>query len=233
MPDSGPRRATPRPRLVLFDLDDTLCDHDTSLRLRLRRAFAAAGHDLPAPEMDALIEAAMPTAFSYPERFADLLATHGVTDPALQQRGVDAYLSDRYHGLELFEEALSVVEAIKRQARVGMITNGPTEIQRNKIIRLEIAELFPFVLISEEVGVWKPDPAIFQRALELGEAAPEEAVYVGDSPEHDIAGARAAGITSVWINRTGRAWAGGPPPDYEIGNLRELFPLFGFDPPSE
>lgn len=44
-----------------------------------------------------------------------------------------------------------------------------------------------------------------------------------------MAGARAAGLASVWVNRNGREWPGGPPPDYTIANLRELLPLFGFD----
>ena len=217
-----------RPRLVLFDLDDTLCDHDSSLRLRLRMAFASACSGIDRMDLDALVAASVERSVAGTDHFADVLAAHGVCEPERVQRAVTHYVADRYRGLKLFDESLAVVEAIKRQARVGMITNGPSEIQRNKILRLEIADLFPFVLVSEEVGVWKPDPTIFRRALELGEAEPAEAVYVGDSPEHDVAGARAAGLRSVWVNRRGRAWPGGPPPDFEVRNLRDLFPLLGF-----
>jgi FMN phosphatase YigB (HAD superfamily) len=116
---------------------------------------------------------------------------------------------------------------VRQHARVGMITNGPSQIQRDKITRLAIAELFEFILVSEEEGVWKPDPVIFERALELTGMQARDAVYVGDSPEHDIAGARAAGIRSIWINRRGRDWPGGPPPDHVIASLLELPTLLG------
>jgi len=218
-----------RPKLVLFDLDDTLCDHNASLRLRLRVAFAEACRGLDDVDLDALVEAAVARSVFGTDHFADILTTVGAGTPERVERAVASYVSDRYRGLKLFDEALEVVDAVRQHVRVGMITNGPSVIQRNKIARLRIADAFPFILVSEEVGVWKPDPAIFQRALELGEAAPHEAVYVGDNPEHDVAGARAAGLASVWVNRTGREWPGGPPPDYTIANLRELLPLFGFD----
>ncbi|MDI3339705.1 MAG: HAD family hydrolase [Sphaerobacter sp.] len=219
-----------RPKLVLFDLDDTLCDHQASLRLRLRIAFEAACRGLPGIDLDALVEASVQRAVFGTDHFAEVLALAGVRDQARVEQAVASYVSDRYRGLRLFDEALEVVEAVRQYARVGLITNGPSEIQRSKIARLQIAHIFPFILVSEEVGVWKPDPAIFHRALALGEAAPHEAVYVGDNPEHDVAGAQRAGLISVWVNRTGRDWPGGPPPDYVVGNLRELLPLFGFGP---
>lgn len=222
-----------RPKLVLFDLDDTLCDHDRALRMRVKLAFAAASEGIEGVDLDTLVDAAVARSVFGTDHFAEVLATAGVTGDDRLRRAVEAYVGDRYLGLELFEEAVDVVNTIKRQARVGMITNGPSEIQRNKILRLGIVDLFPFVIVSEEAGVWKPDPAIFERALELGEARPDEAVYVGDTPEHDVAGAKAAGVTAVWINRPGREWPGGPEPDYEIHDLRELLDLFGFDQPDD
>jgi 2-haloalkanoic acid dehalogenase type II len=64
------------------------------------------------------------------------------------------------------------------------------------------------VVTSAEVGVAKPDPAIFERALELARARPGEAVHVGDSPANDVAGARAAGIRPVLVARDGSPPAG-------------------------
>ena len=69
--------------------------------------------------------------------------------PVRVERAVASYVGDRYRGLALFDESLEVVESIKQQARVGLITNGPSAIQRDKLLRLEITELFPFVLVSE------------------------------------------------------------------------------------
>ena len=216
------------PKLVLFDLDDTLCDHDTSLRLRLRLAFKAALDGMPGIDLDEVVEASVQRSIAGTDHFADVLAAFGMTDPERVERAVSLYVSDRYRGLQLFEDTLEVVETIKRYADVGIITNGPSKIQRDKILMLELSDVFPIILISEEVGSWKPDPAIFHRALELGNASPGEAVFVGDSPDHDIAGARAAGLTTIWMNRRGRPWAGGQPADYEIRALRDLLTLFTF-----
>lgn len=218
-----------RPKLILFDLDDTLCDHDTSLRLRLRMAFAAAIGDELATDLDDLVDASVQRSISGTDHFHEILALFGTTDPQAIERAVASYVADRYYGLEMFEEALEVIDVIKRQATVGIVTNGPSRIQRDKVLKLQIGDLFSFILVSEEEGSWKPDPVIFRRALELGKAQPEEAVFVGDSPDHDIAGAHAAGLTSVWVNRRGRAWPGGPAPNYEISDLRELISLLGFE----
>lgn len=218
-------------RLVLFDLDDTLCDHYVSHRLRLRRAFDAALEGYPEHDLELLVEEAA-QQIGGTAHFAEVLGRAGLTDPERCQRAVDLYRADRFLGLELFAEALEVVDAVAQHARIGMITNGPSGIQREKIRLLGIGDLFPFILVSEEENAWKPDPAIFARALELAGVAPGEAVYVGDSPENDVAGARAAGLASVWINRRGRAWPGGPPPDFEISDLRQLLPLLGLAKPG-
>lgn len=216
------------PRLVLFDLDDTLCDHDGSLRVRLTASFAAAFSGSPPEHLPEIVEESMEISVFGTEHFSDVLRPHGVTDAGLLQAAADVYVSDRYRGLQLYPEAVDVVRSISRQAGVGMITNGPSDIQRGKIELLGIESLFPFILVSEEVDIWKPDPRIFQRAMELGNAGPDETVYIGDNPGHDVAGAQAAGVTSVWVNRRQATWPGGNPPDHVIDDLRQLFDIFSF-----
>ena len=84
-----------------------------------------------------------------------------------------------------------------------------------------LLELVDGVVTSAEVGVAKPDARVFRRALELANARPEEAVHVGDSPDNDVEGARAAGIRAVLLRRNGE-----PPPGMEsIRSLRALAPL--------
>lgn len=215
------------PKLVLFDLDDTLCDHDRALRIRLRRAFRAVLGEPDDAVLDAAVDASVSRAIAGTEHFAEILMSHGLKQTDAVAHAIEIYLSDRYFGLELFSETLDVIDLIKRRATVGIITNGPSQIQRDKVIRLRISELFSFILISEEEGISKPDPVIFQRALELGNATPAEAIFVGDSPENDIVGAQAAGLTSVWMNRRERVWPGGTPADHVIQDLRELLPIIG------
>ena len=111
---------------------------------------------------------------------------------------------------------------------IGIVTNGPTEVQHAKLELLGIDRLVDFVLVSEEFGVAKPDPRIFREALRLAGVAAEDAVFVGDSAEFDIAGAQAAGIPTVWVNRHRRPWTGpGLPPTRQISALAELPQLLG------
>ena len=107
-----------------------------------------------------------------------------------------------------------------------MITNGPTETQHAKIDLLGIRAHFDFIIVSEEFGVPKPEAAIFEEALRLGRAEPDRSVFIGDSPEHDIAGAHNAGIRSVWMNRSGRRWAGPiQEPDFSVDSLTAVMQL--------
>jgi putative hydrolase of the HAD superfamily len=84
-----------------------------------------------------------------------------------------------------------------------------------------VLELVDAVVTSAEVGAAKPDARVFRRALELTGAGAAEAVHVGDSPDNDVEGARAAGIRAVLLRRNGE-----PPPGVEsIRSLCELAPL--------
>jgi HAD superfamily hydrolase (TIGR01509 family) len=84
-----------------------------------------------------------------------------------------------------------------------------------------LLELVDGVVTSAEVGVPKPDARVFRRALELARVDADQAIHVGDSPDNDVKGARAAGIRAVLLQRDGE-----PPPGVEhIRSLRELAPL--------
>ena len=223
-PPDAPAPASPR--LLLFDLDDTLCDYAAARAMRLRRAFAPALATLPpgrAPHPDDLIAASVAIHPHGTDHFPDLLARYGVADPAVAVAAADWYRANRFHGLALFGDTVAALRSLRDQVperRMGLVTNGPAEIQRAKVALLAIAPLVDFVLVSEAFGAWKPDPAIFREALRLGGATAAEAVFLGDSAEHDIAGARAAGIRAVWMNRAGVPWPGpGPAPDDAVRDL--------------
>jgi HAD superfamily hydrolase (TIGR01509 family) len=83
-----------------------------------------------------------------------------------------------------------------------------------------------FVLVSEAVQAYKPDPRVFRRALEQLGLQPHEVLHVGDSDIDDVKGAKAAGLRVAWLNRTGRhARPEVSAPDHEIRDLTELLPL--------
>jgi len=173
------------------------------------------------------------------DHFADLLRDHGLDDPAVAEAARDWYRANRFHGLALFEDAEATLLALRRTARtagarIGLVTNGPSEVQRAKITLLAVERLVDFVLVSEEVGSWKPEAAIFAEALRRGGAGPDDALFIGDSLEHDMAGAAAAGIRTVWSNRHGRTCRPGDArPDHEVVSLAEVLTLLGIDGPPD
>ncbi len=220
------------PDLVLLDLDDTLCDYASARSLRLRLAFDRALGYLPKrPEID-LDQLVAESIAIHPhgiDHFHELLARYDAATPEGVASAQQWYRTNRFHGLKLFEDAVETLLALRSASparRIGMITNGPTETQHAKIDLLGIRAHFDFIIVSEEFGVPKPEAAIFEEALRLGRAEPDRSVFIGDSPEHDIAGAHNAGIRSVWMNRSGRRWAGPiREPAFSVDSLTAVAPL--------
>jgi HAD superfamily hydrolase (TIGR01549 family) len=217
------------PALVLFDLDDTLCDYAGARARRLRIAFRTALVHAPGGgadvDLDRMIDESVAIHPHASEHFGDLLAGYGVADPAVTQAARTWYHTNRFLGLALFADALGILRAIRAAVpgrRIGLVTNGPADVQRDKIDLLGLAPSIDFILISGEFGAAKPDPAIFHEALRRGRATSDQTVFIGDSPEYDVAGARAAGIRAIWMNRSGRPWPTAPPPPAQVRSLEEI-----------
>ncbi|MCC7021983.1 MAG: HAD family hydrolase [Thermomicrobiales bacterium] len=233
----------PLPRAIFFDLDDTLCDYAAARRSRLRYAFSLGtdGQPIARPgvDLERMIAESIAMHPHGVDHFEALFARHGRLDPGEARAASDWYRTNRFHDLDLFPEADAVLRAVRRaqtpgpsghERAIGIITNGPAEVQRAKFERLGLAELVDFVIISGEFGAAKPDRAVFEEALRRSGATAEDAIFVGDAPEFDIAGAQGAGIRSVWVNRDGVAWASpSAPPCRVIRRIEELPPLVGSD----
>jgi putative hydrolase of the HAD superfamily len=225
----------PCPSLILFDLDDTLCDYGAARRIRLRQAFTTALADCPGGvervDLDKMVDESIARHPHGSDHFGELLREYGVDDDEVTREVRKWFHANRFLGLELFPDAMATLQAIRSACpgvRIGLITNGPEEIQTDKIALLELESLVDFAIISGVFGVAKPDPSIFREGLRLGNATAEETLFVGDSPEFDIAGAHGAGIRTVWINRTGHPWSwNGPAPDFTVSSLTELAGLLG------
>ena len=136
---------------------------------------------------------------------------------------------------EVVPSAVSVdprTEAMLRDLRsadvpVGVVTNGPTEMQWAKVRNTGVADLVEAVVVSEEFGVNKPDPAIFEHALSLIGASPSETLFVGDNPEADIGGASGVGMRTAWMSH-GRSWKIAPyRPTHVIEHVWDVRPLLG------
>ena len=237
----APQPLDPRPKAVLFDLDDTLCDYTAAREARLRRAFTLSPEggcqSREAIDLDRMIAESIQMHPHGADHFEELFARFGLTDAGEARAAADWYRKNRFHSLRLFTGVETVFSKVRdavshdepMAARpIGIVTNGPTEVQHAKLELLGINDLVDFVLVSEEFGVAKPDPEIFRGALRLAGVRPEEAIFVGDSVEFDMAGAQTAGIPTVWVNRQQRPWTDpGPPPTRQIRSLADLPQLFG------
>ncbi|MCI4319090.1 MAG: HAD family hydrolase [Thermoplasmata archaeon] len=94
-----------------------------------------------------------------------------------------------------------LLTGLAKSARLGIVSNNPRRGQLDKLRAIGLADRFKVVMTSEEAGAAKPDPEIFQAALDKLGVARDEAVMVGDSWAADVLGARAAGLVAVWFNR--------------------------------
>lgn len=150
----------------------------------------------------------------------------GISDPHLGQRLADYFPEARKESPYLYEESLEVLEQLKGRYQLLLLTNGSPGLQRVKLqITPEIAPYFDHIVISGAFGRGKPDPSIFQHALEKFNLAAEDVLMVGDNLMTDIIGAEKAGIRSVWINREDKSAHDSIIPTYEIQHLTELLTI--------
>ncbi|MDL9980796.1 HAD family hydrolase [Microbacterium sp. ASV49] len=152
------------------------------------------------------------------------LAQVGVTDATAATEAFELHTALEGNAFALYPEAMDVLAALRdRGIRTAVITNGPSGLQRSKLMAVDLAEGFDAVLVSGEVGIQKPDAAIFALAVERLGVSPGEALHIGDNQVADVGGARGAGLTAVWIDRNGAALASEP--HHVVDDLRGLLPL--------
>ena len=209
-------------RAILFDLDDTLYDLRSYWRERLRLALGLVQARYAQLDHEALVLAALSERV-FIEHWPDFLRRQGVDDEALIAEAHEVFRREWFERMALADDAASTLAALSSRYRLGLITNGPSAIQRRKIEHFGLAEYFDALIVSGEVGVAKPDPAIFRLALERMGVEPVEALFVGDAPEYDLRGAAAAGVPFVWMNPGGEALPEGfTQPLARISRLGEL-----------
>jgi putative hydrolase of the HAD superfamily len=164
-----------------------------------------------------------------PEVWRAALEKFGIDDPRLAAAMSATYIECQRRGHPLIEGAGALVRSLRGHRRIGLLTNGPADIQRLKFQSTGLAECFDAVVISGERGVGKPDPAVFAYALQQLGTTVQSTVMVGDSWERDVLGALGVGMAAVWVA------AGRTQPETHpdvtvvdsVGELADIMPWWG------
>ena len=152
------------------------------------------------------------------------LAAAGMSDDGLVDAAANAFRVARRTVQLVDPDAEALVRDLARDHRLALVTNGAPDVQREKLSQTALASFFEVTVISGEIGIGKPDPRIFEAALASLEIGPNDAVMIGDSLARDIAGAHAAGLRAIWIDRASRenVPAPAPVPDARVTALKEV-----------
>jgi len=153
-----------------------------------------------------VVEPIVPTAVrGVPEVVAEL----GLAETVGGRRAMDIWFFDgAWDLLKPLPDVVETISTLSRDYTLGIVTNGPDDVQQAKVERLGLRGLVGYVVTSEAAGSEKPDARIFERALSLAGVQADEAVFVGDRLDVDVAGAQGAGMRAVWLDRMGGALDG-------------------------
>lgn len=228
-------------KAIFFDIDDTL--YSTSLFAAHARknsvdAMVKAGLKLPHEAiLKELEEVIAEFSSNYEHHFDKLLLRipkrcyDGINPALIVAAGVVAYHETKFRELKLFPD---VLPALKRLARTdlirGIISAGLEIKQAEKLIRLRIYQLLTptAIFFSDQIGISKPNPKLYQRACSELNIAPSETMYVGDNPPQDIDPPNKIGMITVLIQRTGNKYVmakSKTKPRHVIHNLNELLAI--------
>lgn len=221
-------------RAVLFDLDDTLFDHahcaDAALAgvrglhgcfERLEMARLAQAHSTILEELHLeVLSGRLDLDAARVERFRRLFEAAGErVEPEIAAAAATAYRRGYVSARRAIAGARDLLAAVRQYAQVVVVSNNLLQEQQEKLRHCELDPYVDVLVVSEEAGVSKPEPRIFEIALARARCAATDAVMVGDSWTNDIEGARAAGIRPVWFNRSGQQ-----APDPQVDVITALQP---------
>ena len=154
------------------------------------------------------------------EAFRETLKDIGKPSDALASHLNQLYMQHRFKDIHLFDDVLPALDTLKAKYALGILSNGNTYPRH-----FGLEEMFQFAVFSQDCGIEKPDPKIFQRAVEQAGYSKNELLHVGDSLEDDIGGASGAGVRCVWLNRNQTKRDLTLKADREISSLLELLEL--------
>ncbi|MFK8045794.1 MAG: YjjG family noncanonical pyrimidine nucleotidase [Crocinitomicaceae bacterium] len=201
---------------VFFDLDHTIWDFEKNSQEALVEIFDLHSSIL----RDVQYQLFYPKYKAINEQYWDLYRKNKVTKEELRVgRFRDAfnlfghsfeydfldqfakdYLARSPFKTNLFADSHEVLTYLQSKYELHIITNGFKDVQYIKLRESKLAAYFNVIVCSDEVGVKKPNPAIFKFAMQKANAKPEESFMIGDCPDADVKGALAVGMNAAWFN---------------------------------
>jgi 2-haloacid dehalogenase len=229
---------TKKYKSIFFDADDTLFDYPRAERAALLaclnefqirsapeiflNAYRRHNHDM----WQAFERGETDQATLRVERFRRLAAELNITDLPLDR--VSSFYLEALSGQpQLLPGALDLVRELAKRFPLALITNGIASVQNKRFASSPITSYFQSIVISEEVGIAKPDPRIFTPALQKIGVEAADVLYVGDSVSSDMAAARNAGMDFCWLNPGSIPVPDGYSPTHIIGSIKELLDCRG------
>jgi putative hydrolase of the HAD superfamily len=224
---------------IFFDLDHTIWDFDRNAEETLHELYGIYGlRDLGLHSADLFIQ-------TYTQNNHRLWAEYHLgkitktqlrgarfkktfLDLGMEPEIIPAGFEDDYVRLcptktNLFPDAHETLQYLQSKYTLHLISNGFSESQGTKINTTNIGRYFRHVIISEVVGVNKPDKAIFQHALDLAQTTKDKSLMIGDSLEADVYGALNFGMDAIYFNPAGLEKPDNVPS--QINHLKELMTI--------
>jgi putative hydrolase of the HAD superfamily len=198
---------------VFFDLDHTLWDFDKNSALAFQRVFQAYPISVP---LESFLEVYEPVNFNYwkafrEDRVTKLELRRGRLIDSFDLLGLsynietidgmsDAYIDELPGNNHLFNGTIELLSYLQEKYTLHIITNGFSEVQHIKLEKSMLAPFFKTVTSSEEVGVKKPNPLVFKKALQKARVSPQNTIMIGDTFEADILGGEGVGMDTIFFN---------------------------------
>ena len=227
-------------KAILFDVDDTLYDQVVPFQKAYEDLFEGR-YDLPVEELykrsryysDEVFEKTQRGEMSVKEmhiyRVQQAFRSFGIhitDEEALTFQQLYAANQKTLTISETMSEIIKLCQA--KGIKMGVITNGPSNHQWNKVKALNVMDYIPkeYIFVSGDVGVAKPQLEIFNHVQTKMNLNPQQTLFIGNTFSSDIIGAKQAGWKAIWLNRRQSANdEGAPQADYCITNEKELYPL--------
>ena len=193
-------------KAIMFDLDDTLLDRDKAVEVMFSVIVEKCYKNIDMTKIqynDMLFEFKKYDNKGYEHKNIVLTSLFDNFPPTF--RIPDVEIINFWNGnfpkcSSIDIERINIIKKLKEHVKTAIITNGSVKSQRGKIEYTKLDKLFKVILISDEIGVGKPDPKIFELALNKLDVLPKNALFMGDRLDKDILGCQNAGIRGIWFN---------------------------------